>query len=112
MKQSTAAKAGLLAVAILAIGSPAVGSASLTTASREEVQLSVNFADLDLNAPAGIDRLYARLKSAAYRACGPTSLLTAGSLDAVVSNKTCARELLDSAVQKVDNAALSKRHSS
>jgi UrcA family protein len=110
MKES-AARAGILATAILAIGLPAVGSASISSATREEVQLSVNFADLDLSAPAGVERLYVRLKSAVYRACGPTSLLTAGSLDAAVNNKTCARELLDRAVKKVDNAALSIRHS-
>lgn len=110
MKHTVPAKMWIAAVAVIAIGAPAIASASLSSLSSEEVRISVNYADLNLANPAGIEQLYKRLKYAAANACGPTSLREAGSLEQIANNKACVKQLLDRAVQKVDNAALSKRH--
>jgi UrcA family protein len=110
MKKSVLAKIAITAAAVLAVSIPAVSSASLESASSEEVRLSVNYADINLDSAAGVDRLYRRLKLAASSACGPTSLREAGSLEQVTNNKACAKQLLDHAIQKVDHAELSKRH--
>ena len=112
MKKSVSARIGFTAAAVLAVSLPVTSSASLKSASSEEVRLSVNYADIDLDSAAGVDRLYRRLKSAASGACGPTSLREAGSLEQVANNKACAKQLLDRAIQKVDNAELSKLHNS
>jgi UrcA family protein len=109
MKKSVLARIGITAAAVLAVSIPAVSSASLESASSEEVRLSVNYADINLDSAAGVDRLYRRLKSAASSACGPTSRREAGSLEQISNNRICAVQLLDRAIQKVDNAELSKR---
>jgi UrcA family protein len=110
MKKSVSTRIAFAAAAVLAAGIPAVSSASLESASSEEVKLSVNYSDINLDSAAGVDRLYRRLKSAASSVCGPTSLREAGSLEQISNNMTCAKQLLDRAIQKVDNAELSKRH--
>lgn len=110
MKESVTTKSWVAFAAVLLVTAPAVASASLASASREDVRLSVNYADLDLGKAAGVETLYQRLKYAASNACGPVTLREAGSLEQVVNNKACAKQLLDRAVQKVDNTALSNLH--
>jgi UrcA family protein len=110
MKKSVSARIGFAAAAVLAVCIPAASSASLESASSEEVRLSVNYADINLDSAAGVARLYRRLKFAVSSACGPTSLREAGSLEQIANNKACAKQLLDRAIQKVDNAELSKMH--
>ena len=110
MKESVRTKSWVAAVAVLLVSAPAASLASLESASSEEVRLSVSYGDLDLEKAAGIETLYQRLKSAASSACGSVTLREAGSLEQVVNNKACAKRLLDRAVQKVDNTALSRLH--
>lgn len=95
---------------LLAMCVPAFALAATPKLALEEVQMNVSFADLDLAHEAGIERLYQRIRSAAAGACGPLSLREAGSLKALRAGQECYHELLDEAVLKVDNAALTKRH--
>jgi UrcA family protein len=99
----------LPAVALLAISGSAM--ASVPGPNQESVRIEVSFADLDLDKAAGIETLYKRLRSAAAGACGPRSLTEAGSVRQVSNNKACFKDLLDRAVRKADNAALTRRHS-
>jgi UrcA family protein len=110
MKHLAIARPWIAAVAVMTIGAPAIASSSLSSAASEEVRISVSYADLDLRNAAGIERLYRRLKSAASSACGPTSWRETGSLEQIANNKACAKQLLDRAVQKVDNDALTSLH--
>lgn len=110
MKHLALAKPWIAAVAVATIAAPAIASASLTSVASEEVRISVNYADLDLSKAAGVEVLYRRLRSAASSACGPTSWSEVGSLEQIANNKACARQLVDRAVQKLDNAALTSLH--
>ena len=109
MKESGTRKLWI-AVAAIVLVAPAAALASLESVSSEEVRLSVSYADLDLSKAAGVETLYLRLKAAATRACGPTTLRQAGSLEQIMNNRDCAKRLLDRAVQKADNTALTKLH--
>jgi UrcA family protein len=69
--------------------------------------VTVNYADLDLESPAGIERLHARLDAAARSVCGsaPTR-----DLDALVDWRRCRADALENAVRAIDNAALTAHH--
>jgi len=99
---------GLLA--LLGLCLPAFAIAATPRLGAEEVQMRVSYADLDLDRQAGVERLYKRIRAAAAGACGSLTLREAGSLKALRANQDCYSELLDEAVLKVDNAALTKRH--
>lgn len=99
---------GLLA--LLGLSLPAFAAAATPTQAVEEVQMRVSFADLDLAHEAGVESLYRRIRMAATSACGSPTLREAGSLKVLRDSQDCYRDLLDKAVLKVDNAALTKRH--
>ncbi|MDH4047368.1 MAG: UrcA family protein [Gammaproteobacteria bacterium] len=112
MKESVKVRRIVPVVFALAMSVPGLVFASIPASTGEPVRIKVSYADLDLAKDDGIELLYRRLKSAASNACGPTSLLQAGSVRQVMGNRACYKDLLDRAVQKADNAALSKRHAS
>ncbi len=95
---------------LLALCVPGIALASKPQSSMEQVTVKVSFADLNLDNEEGVEHLYRRIRSAASNACGPFTLRETGSLQRLRDNEVCYRELLDKAVKKVDNAALSKRH--
>lgn len=109
MTKTTFYKFCLPAAALLAIGGPT--SATVPGPHQESVRIEVSYADLNLDEAAGIETLYQRLRSAAAGVCGPISLFEAGSVKQVTNNKACYKDLLDRAVRKADNAALTRRHS-
>ncbi|MCI0516956.1 MAG: UrcA family protein, partial [Woeseiaceae bacterium] len=99
---------GLLALLGLCV--PAFAIAATPRLAVEEVQMRVSFADLDLDRQAGVERLYQRIRAAAAGACGSLTLREVGSLKALRANQDCYRDLIEGAVLKVDNAALTKLH--
>lgn len=63
------------AALLLAILAPCGAQAQTGHANADSV--TVSFADLDLNQPAGSQLMHNRLRSAAQRVCGDTNLVTA-----------------------------------
>jgi UrcA family protein len=99
-----------IAALVVALGMPAIGSAALGGA--EQYEVSVGFSDLDLSQDKGVSTLYARLRSAASRACGPTSIAELGSIERVVENKQCFNSLMDKAVAQINDDKLTTIHNS
>jgi UrcA family protein len=95
---------------LLALCVPAFALASKPQSSMEKVTVNVSFADLNLDNEAGVEHLYRRIRSAASDACGPFTLRETGSFKRLRENQLCYTDVLDKAVRKVDNVALSKRH--
>lgn len=90
----------------------ALGGIALTTAatagelSNEPLTKAVSYADLNLNNQAGAERMYRRLRGAAYEVCAP--------LEGRRGSKTPWRECVDravaSAVERVNEPALTEHH--
>jgi UrcA family protein len=85
----------------------ALATAALATPAPEVRSARVGYADLNLNADAGVDALYARLRRAAARVCA-----TSGTLDlrSLTSYYDCAERSLAAAIAAVGNASLSARY--
>ena len=71
--------------------------------------MSVSYAGLDLNDPAGMHTLYGRLKVAARLVCGG-DISGVREVQRVFAHKACVDDALDSAVDSLDNAALTTLH--
>ncbi|MBV6424589.1 MAG: hypothetical protein NAOJABEB_02402 [Steroidobacteraceae bacterium] len=88
------------------------GSATLfagTDAGNNVVQRSVtvHYQDLNADSQAGAERLYARLKAAARRACGSES---GRDLAAVSDYNHCRADALSTAVARVGSRTLTALH--
>lgn len=83
-------------------GEPAIG----TAAYNESVV--VRYDDLNLASTAGTQALYARISSAADRACGGAPAIR--ELRQYQSYRTCVDASVERAVKKVDNARLQALH--
>jgi len=111
MKMTKKTKGLIALVFVVALGMPAIGMAGVTDSGARGARIEVSYADLDLANSAGVATLYERLKSAAKQACGPQSILDAGSVERVQQNKSCYSYLLGRAVAKVENEDLREMHS-
>lgn len=91
----------------------AAGIASLTLAAPAfaadavERAVRVSYADLDLSKPAGVERLYSRLKGAADAVCGDANVLDLRTRNAVLA---CQETALDAAVVSIGHSAVTARH--
>jgi len=112
MKELKRVKGLVALVSVVALGLPAISSAGVIDSGSRNARIEVSYADLDLTKSAGITTLYGRLKSAAEHACGPLSLLEAGSVERVLQNKACYNSLLTRAVAQLENDQLSAIHRS
>ena len=97
---------------IVALGMPAIVSAALESSTSEQYEVSVKFNDLDLTQDSGVTVLYQRLRRAATRACGSTSVSELGSIQRVSSNKQCFNSFLSKAVTQIGNDQLARIHAS
>ena len=70
----------------------------------------VSFADLNLANPKGLDRLYRRVKSAAYKVCGVENMRV--SLDITRKNRECVSSAIDSAIGEIGDVRLTALHQS
>ena len=66
----------------------------------------VDLSDLDLTTVNGEQTMQVRLKHAAKQVCGPTSVKSAGSFEAVRINRACFEESYNNAIQDVENRYL------
>jgi UrcA family protein len=94
-------------VAFVATGLAFVGSAAVAAPQYDTREATVNYADLDLESAAGIESLYARIRSAVKKVCG-----TADTLDiaAQADLRACRVAAIDKAIAAVGNEALAARH--
>jgi UrcA family protein len=100
-------------VALLVFGLGAAASAIAASPSQfENRAVSVSFADLNIQNPAGAKVLYTRLRNAAESVCNLESYSDTGSLSRLAKAKQCYFEALDKAVSKIDSDALHKIHES
>ncbi len=109
MKESRVLKSIVATAAVVAFSFPAIASADGGEAIVGKSE-KVAYADLNVQKEVGAQQLYRRLQQASKRVCGVESLKVAGSISIVSQAKRCYRATLDSAVAKVNNAALTDIH--
>ena len=94
---------------ILALG--ALVSLPLASAmpaqAADSASVVVRFNDLNVASASGAEALYDRLHKAAWRACRD---VTPSGAPGLLSRVSCARDALDSAVQKVNTPLLTALH--
>ena len=73
-----------------------------------EQSIAVRYDDLDLDKPAGVETLYARLRAAAEKVCDARFL--PGTLVVAPAWRTCMTGALEQAVAAVDQPALTAYH--
>jgi UrcA family protein len=97
---------------LAALGSTIAISAQAGTMAigDDEQTVQVSYAGLDLRDPAARQTLYGRLKVAARIACGG-DISGVREVQRIFAHKACATEALETAVQSIDNAALTALHS-
>src|SRR5882757_4036839 len=94
----------------IAILSLAGASNAAQAADLESRQMSVSYADLNIESAAGLKVLYGRLQFAARRVCAP---FDDGQHRTVNFHfRVCYRNALDSAVAKINKPTLTAMHSS
>ena len=93
--------AALLATAALAAPAQA-GTPGLVTHT-----VKVEYSDLNLESPKGVERLYARLRSAAKKVCGESDVR---HLQGNRLQRDCMQQTMDRAVAQVGHAALAAEH--
>jgi UrcA family protein len=94
-------------VALVATRLAFVGSAAAAAPLTETREVTVHYADLNLESAAGIESLYARIRAAAKQVCGTAERTDFGAQSAM---RTCREAAVASAVAKIGNAALAARH--
>jgi UrcA family protein len=94
-------------VALAATGFAVVGSTAIAAPHTESRAATVNYADLDLESAAGVEALYARIRSAAKKVCGTAEIR---DIAARADMSACRSAAMDKAVAAVGNEALAARH--
>jgi UrcA family protein len=101
-------KTSALAVVVAACGASARADDPSESAVYRTRSVTVEYADLNLLHPAGIDSLYSRLRVAAGGVCEPRPNIV--DLHSRRDWKQCFETALDNAVSSLDNAALAQVH--
>ena len=70
--------------------------------------VTVQYGDLNLGNPAGVERLYQRLRQASARVC--EELRTVAPLSASTSYRQCKKQAVEEAVKSIDNRTLTALH--
>lgn len=94
-------------VALAATALAFVGSAAVAAPVTQAREVTVNYADLNLESAAGVEALYARIRAAAKQVCGTAQL---NDFYAQADMRACRETAIANAIAKVDNAALAARH--
>jgi len=85
-----------------------LAAGTLVTAHADEVSRQVvKFSDLDLQADAGVSKLYARIQTAAHTACEVYGTRGLGSMTLV---NRCQDQAVAGAIAALNNPALSRHH--
>jgi UrcA family protein len=102
------AKTSGLALAVVACGAAAHADDAPVSATFRTQSVTVEYADLNLSHPAGIDSLYSRLRVAASEVCAPRPDVR--DLHMKRDWKRCFETALDNGVASADNTALVQAH--
>jgi UrcA family protein len=108
MMSRIASKLIHVTAALLAVASQAHAAAPASIAKPDTYSMTVHFADLNLDRPAGITALYRRLNWAAERDCGEPRLT--GSHVISPQWQRCVTQAVDAAVAVLDRPALTAYH--
>jgi UrcA family protein len=99
------------APAVAVLGALTIGSLCVNAQDAERAaakpSVTVRYADLNLNTSAGLDALYARLRSAARGVC---NVGEGRALVDAMAAKSCYRQTLDTAVDNMKSPPLSALH--
>jgi len=99
-----------LPVVLAVILSGTVATVAHATSPDVEVRhKEINFADLNLNHPAGAEHLYRRIRLAARQMCGESNRLVSARADQA---RRCADEATARAVVQVNSPVLTRYHAS
>lgn len=91
-------------VGLALVGGAVLSSNVLAGEPSDPPSITVKFADLNLQAPAGVETLYKRIHSAATQVCDSDG---AHRLWILTDDRKCAAAAETQAIEKVNNAALS-----
>jgi UrcA family protein len=101
-------KSALVVAAFGVFGAVSFGSdAQAAEQSAVVPSVTVRYADLNLNTAEGVEALYARLRAAARKACGPQP---SRALVERIDWRTCYTAALEAAVSNVKSEQLSALH--
>jgi len=99
------------APAVAALGALTCGSLGVAAETVESgvniANVTVRYADLDLNTPAGVEELYARLRAASRSVCNVDERR---SLAEAMAAKNCYRQVLGAAVDDAKLPTLAALH--
>jgi len=117
MKESKLIKKFVVTFVVTVLSGPAVVLAN-PISYIEVGKASVSYADLNLESEEGVRVLYRRLKRASNNLCSDTPPKIAGSISIPIvyveiygrETRQCYHEALSNAVDKVDNADLTRIH--
>ena len=114
MKESKLFKS-LVAISVVIVFSGPVGVLA-STPNYIQANITVSYADLNLENEEGVRVLYQRLQRATNKVCSTRLLEIPGSLSVSLQSGTkqeirqCYRESLSNAVEKIDNVILTRIH--
>ena len=111
MKQSNLIKGLVAALAIFALGTPALASADAKS-ELKGAAVKVSYGDLDLEKSAGAKALYRRLQQASRQVCDAGVLRGKRSVREMSDARRCYEETLAEAVARVDNDLVTQLHTS
>ena len=104
----TIAKYALPVAALGALACASLGVAAETVESGVNIaNVTVRYADLDLNTPSGVEELYARLRAASRSVC---NVGERRSLAEAMAAKSCYRQVLGTAVDDTKVPTLAALH--
>ncbi len=109
MKESKLFKSLVATFVIIVLGGPAVVLAG-TPSYFEDTEITVSYADLNLNTEKDVQTLYRRLKRASKEVSGFKSLGRVGSVRIMLKARQSYRNTLSNAVEKIDIERLSRIH--
>lgn len=92
---------------IVGFGALCFGLGALEAVADEPRSVTVSFADLNIENPAGAKVLYQRIQSAARSVCGP---MDTRFLEVRQATRKCYQEAITGAVSQVDNETLTALH--
>ena len=94
-----------VAVAV-AFAIPSLASADVETQTIDETKVVVTYDLQEASTDLGREQLEREIRKAADQVCGPRNLREAGSLKAVMDNRTCYRNALASAMKSVETGSV------
>ena len=87
----------------------AISAAAGVKVDEDRQTMTVSYSTADLRDPAAMDNLYGRLKVAARIVCGG-DVSGVREVQRVFAHRACAQDALETAINSIDNEALTALH--